>query len=639
MSTFSSLGKYFLPGALQTDANHLQFPFLTLGGKDYLPGKLYTDDVTVICFWLVRLRWAAAGGFLLLAFCLSLLFPQMLLVRPMYMVCLAIFFYNALFYFLLQRKDVTPQTVLFSIRLQVFLDWLALLLFIHFTGGIFSPLVFFFILHIIIDSMIFPASHCYLYTALSLAGLGVLYFAEDVLRLFPIPNLWLGKTLPPLDVPTMVIAFSLFAFVLFAATFLATSMMVRFRERENIVRLLSQNLQKALNRMETLFEATKVMVSSYDLNTVLNLLVADSVRLLGAKGGAIRVLREMGDEMTSVATHGLSDAFLKKGPIKRDDGLTPKSTEEVIIVQNAQCDPRVAYPKAAQEEGICSIISVPLVSKGNIKGDLRLYAKTEHHFTQEEIAFLKILASGAAVIIDNAQAWKALEESNKKIISFAYKIGHDLKAPVVAIQGLLSAMQEGYAGDVPPKQKDILARCIKKQEHLLLLIKDVLNLAEEQIPTESQKVVSVFIDAIASETIRLLEAQRRQKGITIIFTPQPNPIPFQEVPGDLQRLFSNLLDNALRYTPAGGTVELELSNDDEKISIMVRDSGIGIEPEHKEKIFDEFFRTPQAKRSQTDGTGLGLAIVKGIVQRYHGEIQVESEVGKGTTFYVTLPRR
>ena len=114
---------------------------------------------------------------------------------------------------------------------------------------------------------------------------------------------------------------------------------------------------------------------------------------------------------------------------------------------------------------------------------------------------------------------------------------------------------------------------------------------------------------------------------------------FQEVPGDFQRLFSNLLDNALRYTPAGGKVELMLGNDNEKISIMVKDTGMGIDPEYKEKIFDEFFRTPQAKKCQTGGTGLGLAIVKGIVQRYHGAIQVESELGKGTAFYITLPRK
>jgi two-component system phosphate regulon sensor histidine kinase PhoR len=113
---------------------------------------------------------------------------------------------------------------------------------------------------------------------------------------------------------------------------------------------------------------------------------------------------------------------------------------------------------------------------------------------------------------------------------------------------------------------------------------------------------------------------------------------FQEVLGDFQRLFGNLLDNAIRYTPAGGSVELILAADSSSIAITVKDTGIGIEPEFRDKIFEEFFRTPQAKRFQTDGTGLGLAIIRGIVQRYHGTIRVESEPGKGTAFHIALPQ-
>ncbi len=544
------------------------------------------------------------------------------------------------FFFLFTNKTIVSyQTSLSAVRLQVLLDWLALLMFIHFTGGIFSPLVFFVILHVIINAMIFPPYQCYIYAAVSLMGLGALVLLEDVFRYFPVSNLWLGKMPPALDPVSLLISFFLFSLVLFCATFLATSFMARLRERENDVRLLTRKLQKALTRMETLYEATKAMVSSYDLTAVLDRIVQDSVRMTGAQGAVLHLLREGKIELTPAAACGLSEAFLKKGPVKRDDGLTPKNPEDVIIVDDVEHDSRLNYPREIKEEGIHSIISIPLASKGHIKGDLRLYSTTRHHFTDDEISFLKILAGGAAVIIDSAQAWEALEESNKKIISFAYKIGHDLKAPVVAIQGLLSAMQEGYAGDVPPRQKDILARCIKKQEQLLLLIRDLLNLAEGQIPTGGQKIIPIQVESVAAESVKLLEAVARRKEITIVYAPPGHAITFQEVPGDFQRLFSNVLDNAVRYTPSGGMVELELGSDDEKISLRVRDTGIGIDPEYKEKIFDEFFRTPQAKKCLADGTGLGLSIVKGIVQRYRGTIQVESEPGKGTMFFITFPRK
>ena len=639
MGFFSSLGKYFLPGELSTEMNASVVPHFLGDGRFYLPGKQQTEEAAVIAQWLVRLRWVAICGFLLLVGCLWLFFRTMMPIPALYGLCGIIFLYNLVFSLLFKtRKTLTYQAAIVSIRVQVFLDWLALLLFIHFTGGIFSPLVFFVILHVIIDAMIFSPFQCYVYTALLLVGLGVLIVMEYVLRIFPVNSLWLGPNPPPLEPVPMLIAFFLFSFVLFCATFLATSVMGRFREREMDVRRLSGNLQKALTRMETLYEATKVMVTSYDLTAVLDLIVQDSVRIMSAKGAAVHLLQEGTNELTLAATWGLSDAYLHKGPITTEDGLTPKNPDDVIMVEDVETDQRLTYPKEDRDEGIRSIISIPLVRKGKIMGDLRIYAQTQHRYTEDEVSFLRILAGGAAVIIDNAQAWKALEESNRRIISFAYKISHDLKSPVVAIQSLLSAMQGGFAGEVPPKQKEILDRCINKQEQLLQLIRDLLNLAEGQMSIEGQKMMPIQLDTVAAESIKLLETVAQERKILIDYQHPQRAITCLEVPGDFQRLFSNLLDNALRYTPAGGRVDLVLGDDDEKISIMVKDSGIGIEPDHKEKIFDEFFRTPQAKQCRSDGTGLGLAIVKGIVQRYHGTIRVESEIGKGTTFYVTLPR-
>ena len=638
MGFFSELGKIFLPGELPGDAGPYVVPLFPEEGTCYLPGRHRAEEAAMIARWLVRLRWAAICGFLVLAACFRIFFRTVMPTGALYALCVVILLYNFGFFLLFKsQKSHDYQTALFSIRLQVFLDWLALLLFIHFTGGIFSPLMFFVILHVIINAMIFTPRQCYLYTVLLLLGLAGLVLVEYVVRIFPVNNLWLGANPPTLEPLPMLIAFLLFSFVLFGATFLATSIMGRFRQRENEVRRLTASLQKALTRMETLYEATTAMVASYDLTAVLDLIVRDSVRIMGAKGAAVHLLQEGGQEMSFAAACGLSDAYLHKGPITAEDGLTPKRPDEVIIVEDTEHDPRIKYPRESQQEGIRSIISIPLVSKGKIRGDLRLYASSTHHFDPDEIAFLKILAGGAAVIIDNVRAWKALEESNRRIISFAYKIGHDLKSPVGAVQSLLSAMQDGFAGEVPPKQKDILARCIKKQDQLLQLIRDLLSLAEGQLSTDGQKMAPIDLAAAAAEAVNLLEAVSQAKGVVIRYTAPRQPLLFQEVLGDFQRLFGNLLDNAIRYTPAGGNVELTLAGADNTIVLTVRDTGIGIEPEFKDKIFEEFYRTPQAKRVQTDGTGLGLAIVRGIVQRYNGTISVESEPGKGTAFSIVLP--
>ena len=461
---------------------------------------------------------------------------------------------------------------------------------------------------------------------------------EYVLRIFPVNNLWLGASPPALEPMPMLIAFFLFSFVLFGATFLATAIMGRFRQRENEVRRLTASLQKALTRMETLYETTRNGCQLRP-HAVLDLIVQDSVRIMGARGAAVHLLQEGRREVDRCGSLRSAGCVPAQGAHNtRKTGSHPSSPDEVIMVEDADHDPRIKYPRESQQEGIRSIISIPLVSKGKIQGDLRLYAPSTHHFAPDEISFLKILAGGAAVILDNVRAWKALEESNQRIISFAYRIGHDLKSPVGAVQSLLSAMQDGFAGEVPPKQKDILARCIKKQGQLLQLIRDLLSLAEGELSTDGQKMAPIDLAAAAAEAVNLLEAVSQEKGVVIRYTAPGKPLLFQEVLGDFQRLFSNLLDNAIRYTPAGGSVELTLAAADSTIALTVRDTGIGIEPELRDKIFEEFYRTPQAKRVQTDGTGLGLAIVKGIVQRYHGTISVESEPGQGTTFRITLPK-
>ncbi len=410
MAIVSSLKQYFLPGALSAQITASLVPHFAVDLRYYLPGKQQAEEAVVIAQWLVRLRWVAIGGF-----------RHLMPIGTLYALCGIIFLYNLFFALLFKvQQQLTYQTAIFSIRLQVFLDWLALLLFIHFTGGIFSPLVFFVVLHVIIDAMIFSPGQCYIYTTVLLLGLGVLIVLEYILRIFPVNSLWLGANPPPLETAPMVIAFVLFAFVLFGATFLATSIMGRFRQREWDVRRLSGNLQQALTRMETLYEATKAMVSSYDLSTVLNLIVQDSVRIMDAKGAALRLVQEGSREMSLAATWGLSDTYLHKGPVTIEDGLTPKQVDEVIIIEDVDVDPRLKYPKENRDEGIRSIISIPLVLKGKIIGDLRIYGKTRHHYTDDEISFLKILAGGAAAIIDNVRAWKALEESKNYFVCLPY---------------------------------------------------------------------------------------------------------------------------------------------------------------------------------------------------------------------------
>jgi two-component system phosphate regulon sensor histidine kinase PhoR len=116
------------------------------------------------------------------------------------------------------------------------------------------------------------------------------------------------------------------------------------------------------------------------------------------------------------------------------------------------------------------------------------------------------------------------------------------------------------------------------------------------------------------------------------------PIPFRATEEDMHRVVGNLLENAVKYTPSGGTVSVALRAEDSRVTLVVSDGGIGIAPEALPHIFEEFYRAANVKAMGTEGTGLGLSLVKRIVDLYQGEVRVESELEKGTTFTVTLPR-
>jgi len=192
-------------------------------------------------------------------------------------------------------------------------------------------------------------------------------------------------------------------------------------------------------------------------------------------------------------------------------------------------------------------------------------------------------------------------------------------------------------GPLTDKQKETIDRCIRRLQNLHVLIQDILYLTVGKAPAQEKSYTTVDIGGIAREALQMLEALFKEKRISLSCTIPSEELPFKESEGDMHRVFSNLLENALRYTPAGGSVSVDIQRHETGIIITVKDSGIGIAPEEIDKIFEEFHRTVEAKKFSLEGTGLGLPIVKNILMRYNGFIAVESQLGKGSSFCITLP--
>jgi two-component system sensor histidine kinase/response regulator len=233
-----------------------------------------------------------------------------------------------------------------------------------------------------------------------------------------------------------------------------------------------------------------------------------------------------------------------------------------------------------------------------------------------------------------ARAKEEMERLDRFKTAFTLTVAHELRAPVTALQSFLIAVLKGYVA--PDQQRDILQRAIERTQELLNLVDDLLNLAAAREELTPPKLKTLSLADVLEEVVPLLRTQAEGKGVALAVEVRQRPL-VEANPDQMRQLWTNLISNAIKYTPSGGEVRVTLDDEGERAVGIVEDTGIGIAPEDQAKIFGEFYRTPQAKAVEPRGTGLGLPLVKRIVEGHGGTIEVESALGQGSRFTFRLP--
>ena len=235
------------------------------------------------------------------------------------------------------------------------------------------------------------------------------------------------------------------------------------------------------------------------------------------------------------------------------------------------------------------------------------------------------------------QAYDVLQRLEREKSEYMRRAAHDLRSPMSTVDLLLAVVADGRAGEISEKGRDMLRRARGKIERILELAEDLLALSRAREAAFSVDARSVDL----SELVGKLEDDLRQRAasasIDVAVETNEDPVTVMGDPGAIGELLENLLSNALKYTPAGGTVRVSLSRGEGEAIVEVADTGIGISQDDIEAVFDEFYRADNARESGQAGTGLGLSIAKAIVESHKGTIEVESEPGHGTIFRVVLP--
>jgi signal transduction histidine kinase len=308
--------------------------------------------------------------------------------------------------------------------------------------------------------------------------------------------------------------------------------------------------------------------------------------------------------------------------------------------------PLVLEPQIRQENRLRRL-TIPVYfakqqGEQQLQGYVRVSTSTDE-VEEDTWRLLQVLELGGAIailLIAVTGGWltqrsmQPVEHSVLKLQQFTADASHELRNPLTAIRTAVQVMQS-HPDRIHPADEQKLAAIASATCQMSDLIEDLLLLARsDNLTTTAQ--IAIPIDELLEDLVISLQPQAESKGITLTLHPAPE-ILVQAEAAQLRRMFSNLVENALQYTPKGGSVSVDLTVQGAIASVKVVDTGIGMTPDQISWAFHRFWRAEQARSQRETGTGLGLAIAEAIAQTHGGEITVASQVGVGTCFTVKLP--
>ena len=410
-------------------------------------------------------------------------------------------------------------------------------------------------------------------------------------------------------------------------------------------RLFSATEQN-LKRMHTLLEIDQAITSTLDRGTLLALLLEKISRGLPSSAITVELLDPETGRVQRLACCNLDEAEWKSPNEKQ--GLRIANfvlrQKTPLEIGNLQTDRNWGDAEYFRRHGLVSYMGIPLIAKGDLLGVLSTYTKYEHEFSDEEIKLLSMVASQAAMAIQNAQLYAQtktqaieLDKANKLQADFAAMIAHDLRSPLTSIMGAAEMMDAGLVGTVNEEQKKWLGKIQATGRKLVDLVSDFLDLAKIEAGHIGLVTEDMKLEALISSTVENYLPLAQEKGIALRnLTPSLPAI--HADPRRLDQVLCNLLGNAIKFTNQGGSVEVGAClGEVAEVKVHVKDTGVGIPKEEIAGLFQKYRQATSGKAYGKKGTGLGLVIAKMIIEAHGGTISVESEEGRGTAFVFTLP--
>jgi PAS domain S-box-containing protein len=407
--------------------------------------------------------------------------------------------------------------------------------------------------------------------------------------------------------------------------------------------------------------ATQLFNSTLQLDAVFQRVVQMATEVLG-ESCTIHLSEAGQAHLTAVATaHADPETrearwqFLHNHPTRIGDPTSvvgiAAANGQPYLVKDAHLGGPVKY---ADRLGISSFIAAPMIAKGKILGVLATSIMSPNRqFTEADLRLATALADRAALAIEHSRLYeqervlrhtlegvnRQIQDANQRKTEFVTLVSHELRTPLASMMGYTELLLEGQGGLLGERQREWLGIIGQNADRLETLIDDLLDTARIEMGKLELKPTPLDLIPLIQEVARALRPQiaRKGQGLTLELA---EAVP--AIVGDADRIrqiLTNLLSNALKYTPSGGHIIIAACEDAGGVRVAVQDTGIGLAPDEQAQLFTPFFRAQHATTPRVGGTGLGLAITRALVELHGGTITVTSVPGQGSTFSVTLPTR
>lgn len=428
---------------------------------------------------------------------------------------------------------------------------------------------------------------------------------------------------------------------------------------------LNTTVQQLLDRLQVLNELNQLIATNVGLQRISKTLARESAFRFSADIAIALIMSDSGNELEVQGAFGCSLAMLPKSfPVNAGLLSHVMKTGGHMSVQSLASQASHGLQLLTQL-GVKAADLCCLEVKGESLGAILIGFRRESTIPERDSPRFEEFCQAAAVAIANARTQERLtgyterleelvtsrtadlvvqthraESANQAKSQFLANMSHELRTPLTAIVGYSSVLSDGLFGPVNEKQGEALVAITRSSEHLKNLIDDVLNLARIESGKEAPEPKSVLVGELLTQALKLMQQTALGKGVSI------QPLEVAEAvlesgifadPKHIHQIIINLMSNAVKYTPRGGKVWISGSISGDKVRIEVNDTGVGIPPHKKEKLFERFERGEDTYSKSQEGTGIGLNLTKRLVELNGGVIGADSEEGKGSTFWILMP--